>query len=58
MKGEIELNLASDIRIKAWLNCFDCPDVTKPIGAFWNEFIEYKLFKILEQKHQQIINIY
>ncbi|CAK68317.1 unnamed protein product (macronuclear) [Paramecium tetraurelia] len=43
MKGEIELNLASDIRIRAWLHCFDCPDTTRPIALFWNEFIEPKV---------------
>ncbi|CAD8210763.1 unnamed protein product [Paramecium octaurelia] len=43
MKGEIELNLASDIRIKAWLNCFDCPDTTRAVAQFWNEFIEPKV---------------
>ncbi|CAD8196479.1 unnamed protein product [Paramecium pentaurelia] len=43
MKGEIELNLASDIRIKAWLNCFDCPDTIRAVAQFWNEFIEPKV---------------
>ncbi|CAD8122209.1 unnamed protein product [Paramecium sonneborni] len=43
MKGEIELNLSSDIRIRAWLHCFDCPDTIRPIASFWNEFIEPKI---------------
>ena len=40
MKGDIELNLASDIRIKSWLNIIDCPNTYKQVATFWNDSIE------------------
>lgn len=55
MKGEIDLGLASDIRIKAWLNCIDCPDTYKIIAAFWQESIEYQCI-IHIGLNQMIIN--
>lgn len=40
MKGDIELNLACDIRIKSWLNIVDCPNCHKQVATFWNDSIE------------------
>jgi hypothetical protein len=36
-RGDIELNLTSDIKIKALLNLIDCPDTHQQIALFWNE---------------------
>ena len=39
-KGDIELTLASDIKIKALLNLIDCPDTHQQIALFWSEQLE------------------
>lgn len=42
-KGDIELTLASDIKIKALLNIIDCPDTHQLIATFWSELLEPKV---------------
>lgn len=45
-RGEIELTLASDLRIKSWLNCVDCPDTQREIARLYDEF-ELKYIEVL-----------
>ena len=42
-KGDIELSLNCDSKLKACLNAIDCPDTYRPLANFWNEFIEYRI---------------
>lgn len=42
--GGLDVNLASDIKVKTFLKCVDCPDVFERLCKFWNDTLLYFSF--------------